>query len=1039
MFWKFNILTSSKIDSLLEKEDITLKELMEEDDILQECKSQNKKLVEFLTKKESMEELMNLIVKEPIDDEDEKVRYKYPNIACELLTSDVNMINDSLADNPELLNQLYAFLEIESPLNPLLASFFSKVMGLLITRKPDVFVTFLKERGEKTLVPQILHHLSTSAIMDLLLRIVTCIESPILRLSMLEWLNDQHLVRKLVGLISVEVDEERQYNSAQALSDIVRLSREQMSQLQDKADPDPLLSSIESQDTVEDLLAHIIKAGDREPAVSNNATTADQVASPNNNSGNQQGTIESAVESTAATTTTTTPSTTTSSTSNDGNNRRRNQDQAVVNGISVILALLEFKKPTQDNSEQLTQLDAERLAHGVSNVLLALQPRLKEVLDLLRLDPPPSSPAGLDLYQATSACNQRPSKALGQARLSIVKLFKSLIDTNTYTINATLAQIRTLEVLMELLQQHPHNNFLHTQVEQCITSVLNNAHTTENGEACHPLLDQLFENGFLLRWILRMWEDSEESEKVKSEGDGEGEPKRIPQGQRKGYMGHIIRLSSQIVACLEKGQNKERMEAAYETLDEELKTRWVEFVTNSLNPSLKEQNDELGGPLGQLASSSEDEDPEFPIPFNEESALTQAFYDYQMQQMTSTFIDQFGFTADQFTGDDEKPDAPFEKLNRVNLDIQSSKVGIDANDDDDDDDERRPQSDPAYLFEQMCNERIGPYGVDGDSDEEDAWEEKEIIFAATTSQRTSGKSPGSGSSSNGDTMNNNKQNGNKRKKLGPPLRMKLEDLERGMGIPSVGSSDEDEMEDDDDDDDDSEEELPDSPQVIRQTDDGSTQSTNARLRHDDDDDEYEDDDEMWDKLSAARLKGLSNGDANSDIPVVAPAEEVAEPWTADFDAFGTSPSAKPMETDSWTPDFSDAPFEATPPPTSSSASVDATKAAPPAVPSEAWLSNTSTSLSSSATESTPKSNDGGWADFMSVAPGKPITSAVAASKAVPSPLMKAAQASSTMEPPLPVFDLATETLPSDTPPDLRNALVSAPSTFATDGPTNGPS
>ena len=67
------------------------------------------------------------------------------------------MINDSLADNPDLLNQLYAFLEIESPLNPLLASFFSKVMGLLITRKPDVFVTFLKERGEKTLIPQVLN------------------------------------------------------------------------------------------------------------------------------------------------------------------------------------------------------------------------------------------------------------------------------------------------------------------------------------------------------------------------------------------------------------------------------------------------------------------------------------------------------------------------------------------------------------------------------------------------------------------------------------------------------------------------------------------------------------------------------------------------------------------------------------------------------------------------------------------------------------------------------------------------------------------
>jgi len=923
MFWKFNILTSSKIDSLLEKEDITLKELMEEDDVLQECKSQNKKLVEFLTKKETMEDLMNFIVKEPIDDEDEKVRYKYPNIACELLTSDVNMINDSLADNPDLLNQLYAFLEIECPLNPLLASFFSKVMGLLITRKPDVFVSFLKERGEKTLVPQILHHLSTSAIMDLLLRIVTCIESPTLRLSMLEWLNDQQLVKKLVGLISVDVDEERQYNSAQALSDIVRLSREQMSQLQDKADPDPLLSSIESQDTVEDLLSHIIRAGDQSTSSPDAIIiTADHVASPNNNSGLQQGTIEAAAESkTSTATVTTTTTTTTTTTGQDASSdlasssRRRNQDQAVVNGISVILALLEFKKPTQDNTEQLTQLDAERLAHGVSNVLLALQPRLKEILDLLRLDPPPSSPAGLDLYQATSACNQRPSKALGQARLSIVKLFKSLIDTNTYTINATIAQIRTLDVLTSLVEQHPHNNFLHTQVEQCLTSVLNNAHTTENGVACHPLLDQLFENGFLFRWILRLWEESEESEKDKSEGDGA--PKRVLQGQRKGFMGHIIKLANQVVQSLEKGQNKERMEAACEALDEELKTRWSEFVNNSLTPTLKEQNDELGGPLGQLASSSEEDDSEFPIPFNEESALQQAFYDYQMQQMTSTFIDQFGFTADQFTGDDEKPDAPFEKLNRVNLDIQSSSVGMDANDDEDEDEERRPNSDPAYLFEQMCSERISPYGVDGDSDEEDAWEEKEIIFA-TSSQRTSGKS--AGTSSNGDTMNNNKQNGSKRKKLGPPLRMKLEDLERGMGIPCVGSSDEDEMEDDDDeDDDDSDEELPDSPQVIRQQEDGPSSSTIASPG---DDYEDEDDDEMWDKLSAARLKGMSNGDVKEESPA-APVDEVTEPWTANFvDAFGTSP-AKPMETESsWTPDFSEAAFETAPSPSPPSARLD---------------------------------------------------------------------------------------------------------------------
>ena len=43
---------------------------------------------------------------------------------------------------------------------------------------------------------------------------------------------------------------------------------------------------------------------------------------------------------------------------------------------------------------------------------------------------------------------------------------------------------------------------------------------------------------------------------------------------------------------------------------------------------------------------------------------------------------------------------------------------------------------------------------------------------------------------------------------------------------------------------------------------------------------------VWDKLSAARLKGMSNGDVKEESPA-APVDEVTEPWTANFvDAFG---------------------------------------------------------------------------------------------------------------------------------------------------------
>lgn len=47
MFWKYHGGASSHVDTLLDKEDVTLTEILEQEDIIQECKSQNKKLVEL--------------------------------------------------------------------------------------------------------------------------------------------------------------------------------------------------------------------------------------------------------------------------------------------------------------------------------------------------------------------------------------------------------------------------------------------------------------------------------------------------------------------------------------------------------------------------------------------------------------------------------------------------------------------------------------------------------------------------------------------------------------------------------------------------------------------------------------------------------------------------------------------------------------------------------------------------------------------------------------------------------------------------------
>lgn len=63
---------------------------------------------------------------------------RYPNIACDLITSDVNEITEMLVTTESLLTAIYTFLEADDDLNPLQASFFSKVMGLLITRRSQM-------------------------------------------------------------------------------------------------------------------------------------------------------------------------------------------------------------------------------------------------------------------------------------------------------------------------------------------------------------------------------------------------------------------------------------------------------------------------------------------------------------------------------------------------------------------------------------------------------------------------------------------------------------------------------------------------------------------------------------------------------------------------------------------------------------------------------------------------------------------------------------------------------------------------------------
>ncbi|CAN0425873.1 unnamed protein product [Lampetra fluviatilis] len=664
MFWKFDLHTSSQVDTLLERDDVTLQELLDEEEVLQECKAQNRKLLDFLLRPDTMLELVRLITHEPPGDIEERLRFKqvvamppshafltHPNVASEILTADVMQINDRLVEEP-LMSQIYAFLEQESPLNPLLASFFSKVLGVLITRKTEQILDFLRKKND--FVSLLLKHIGTSAIMDLLLRLLACVDSPELRKDLFNWLNEEKLVNRLIEVIHPSQDDERHSNASQSLCDIIRLSREQAGS--DGEDPEPLLATLEKQETVEQLLNTML----------------------------------------------------------DG----EMNETALVSGIQVLLTLLETRRPGAEGLDMFPNALEQSSPAVNRSVLLGIKPKLSDLHQLL-LQPPKKA------AMITTAGSLDPP--LGNTRLHVVKLLAAILQSNVSSINVELMELDTINVLLDLFFQYVWNNFLHLQVEQCLTAVLSRpvmtpppppvqeeasesqgpeADPAENAKADSSLIAHLFQNCRLVERTLDAWESNS-----KEQANG---------GRRRGYMGHLTRVANCLIQNSGKGPNQELIQEQLKGLPDMYREKWEGFIEGPLAEMNKRNTTDLVSTPVLHSSEDEDESDLRNIGFPSEFAVQQTFYDYQMQQMTSNFVDQFGFNEDEFAGQEDRVNTSFDRISDLSFDVSSGES-------------RR-------RFEDS-----------GSDEEEDIWEDKETFYqtAVLARQSTPGKSDGDGEESEG--------------------------------------------------------------------------------------------------------------------------------------------------------------------------------------------------------------------------------------------------------------------------------------------------
>ncbi|KAI4334392.1 hypothetical protein L6164_019090 [Bauhinia variegata] len=222
MFWKLTALSaSSPVEAILDKENFTLEELLDEEEIIQECKALNSRLINFLRDRAQVEQLVRYIVDEPPEDAESKRAFKFPFIACEIFTCEIDVILKTLVEEEELMNLLFSFLEPDRSHSTLLAGYFSKVVVCLMIRKTVALMNYVQ--AHQNVFRQLVDLIGITSIMEVLVRLVGADDHVYPNfIDVMQWLAESNLLEMIVDKLSPSSPPEVHANAAETLCTITR-------------------------------------------------------------------------------------------------------------------------------------------------------------------------------------------------------------------------------------------------------------------------------------------------------------------------------------------------------------------------------------------------------------------------------------------------------------------------------------------------------------------------------------------------------------------------------------------------------------------------------------------------------------------------------------------------------------------------------------------------------------------------------------------------------------------------------------------------
>ncbi|KAL6561919.1 hypothetical protein OROGR_002926 [Orobanche gracilis] len=247
MFWRMTGLsTASPVEAILDKENFTLEELLDEDEIIQECKALNGRLINFMRERSNVRQLIQYIVEEAPEDADRQRTFKFPFVACEIFTCEVDIILKALVEDDELMDLLFSFLDTDRPHSTQLAGYFSKVVVCLLLRKTTPLMNYIQ--AHQDIIRRLVDLIGITSIMEVLIRLIGADEHIYANYpDSMQWFEDMNVLEMIVDKFSSSDCPEVHANAAETLCTITRYA------------PPGIASKISTQSFIGRLFRHALE------------------------------------------------------------------------------------------------------------------------------------------------------------------------------------------------------------------------------------------------------------------------------------------------------------------------------------------------------------------------------------------------------------------------------------------------------------------------------------------------------------------------------------------------------------------------------------------------------------------------------------------------------------------------------------------------------------------------------------------------------------------------------------------------------------